>query len=240
MTSAMRTPVVPSVEPRLVDTVPVPGGRFTMGSLSGRPDERPVRVVTVAPFRLGRTPVSNAQYAVFLRESDRAEAPPWWRDPAFASPDQPVVGVTWFEAAAFAAWMGAQAGGHWRLPTEAEWERAMRGGREGAPTCWGERMPQGEVPEGPIAGPWPLGKGTPNDFGVCDPGTVVHEWCLDAYRSYDDSVAVTGAEAPPERRASRGGSWRHRQRWSPPAARSSLPPAMRYADYGFRVLREED
>ena len=164
----------------MVDTVPVPGGRFTMGSLDGRPDERPVRVVTVAPFRLGRTPVSNAQYAAFLGESDVAEAPPWWRDPAFASPDQPVVGVTWFEAAAFAAWVGAKAGGRWRLPTEAEWERAMRGGREGAPTCWGERMPQGEVPEGPIAGPWSLGKGTPNDFGVCDPGTVVHEWCLDA------------------------------------------------------------
>jgi formylglycine-generating enzyme required for sulfatase activity len=65
-------------------------------------------------------------------------------------------------------------------------------------------------------------------------GTIVHEWCADWYapeaRVEDDSR--------PARRASRGGSWRHRVRWSPPAARSSLPPSFRYADYGFRVLRE--
>jgi formylglycine-generating enzyme required for sulfatase activity len=73
-------------------------------------------------------------------------------------------------------------------------------------------------------------------------GTIVHEWCLDWYRR--DYYAVS-PECDPrgpdegERRASRGGSWRHRVRWSPPAARSSLPPAFRYADYGFRMLREE-
>ena len=58
-------------------------------------------------------------------------------------------------------------------------------------------------------------------------GTIVHEWCLDWY---DPETK--------ERRASRGGSWRHHVRWSAPSARSSLPPGFRYADYGFRVLRE--
>lgn len=231
--------VIPSVEALVIDTVLVPGGPFAMGSLDGRPDEQPVRQMTVAAFRLGRTPVSNAQYAPFLTEGHLAETPPWWRHPAFAASDQPVVGVTWFEAVAFAAWLGQGLGGFWRLPTEAEWERAMRGGREGAPTCWGSAIPLGEVPEGPIVGPWPLGRGTPNGFGLCDPGTVVHEWCLDPYGPYDDMAVVVEAKDPPERRSSRGGSWRHRQRWSPPSARSSLPPAMRYADYGFRVLREE-
>ena len=234
------TAAVPFVAPLLVDTVLVPGGTFAMGSLAGRPDEQPVRPVTVAAVRMGRTPVSNAQYAPFLAEADAGEAPPWWRDPAFAAPDQPVVGITWFEATVFAAWLGQRLGGRWRLPTEAEWERAMRGGHEGAATCWGEAIPPGEVPEGPLTGPWPLGKGTPNGFGLCDPGTVVHEWCLDAYRRYGDEAAPVEAKAPPERRSSRGGSWRHRQRWSPPSARSSLPPGMRYADYGFRVLREVD
>ena len=200
-----------------------------------------MRRVTVAAFRLGRTPVTNAQYALFLAQGDAAEAPPWGRDPAFAAPDQPVVGITWFEAAAFAEWLGQRLGGRWRLPTEAEWERAMRGGLEGASTPWGPAIPQGEVPETKLDGPWPVGKGTPNGFGLLDPGTVVHEWCLDAYRPYGAPKTV-GREAdapPPERRSSRGGSWRHRQRWSPPSARSSLPPSMRYADYGFRVLREE-
>ena len=142
-----------------------------------------------------------------------------------------MVGVTWFEAAAYARWLTDRLGGAWRLPTEAEWERAARGGLAGALTAWGDALPPGEVPDGPLAGPWPAGRGRPNGYGLLDMGTIVHEWCLDWYG--------------PERRWRRGrasrrapGSWRHHVRWSPPSARSSLPPGLRYADYGFRVLEE--
>jgi len=212
-----------------------------MGSDAGRPDERPVHVVEVRAFSLARTPVTRRQYEPFLRRGGAA-SPPWWRDPAFGDPDQPVVGVTWYDAAAYAEWLTTVAGGTWRLPTEAEWERAARGGLESAPTSWGDELPRHEVPEGPIDGPWLVGSGAPNGFGLLDMGTIVHEWCLDWYRS--DYYAVSPEHDPRgpeegERRASRGGSWRHRVRWSPPAARSSLPAAFRYADYGFRVLREE-
>jgi formylglycine-generating enzyme required for sulfatase activity len=234
-----------------------------MGSDVGRPDERPVRTVTVGSFALGCTPVTNAQYASFVAEVQGSEAP-LLQQSAFADPDLPVVGVTWFEAVAFAAWLGGRCGGRWRLPTEAEWERAVRGGLEGATTAWGDALPAGEVPEGPLEGPWPVGRGTPNGFGLLDPGTVVHEWCADLYAPYRDTDEgalgpVDGARLGSDersdegakgrhrhgaaallRRSSRGGSWRHRQRWSPPSARSSLPPDLRYADYGFRVLREED
>jgi formylglycine-generating enzyme required for sulfatase activity len=211
-----------------------------MGSESGRPDERPAHAASVRSFHLGRTPVTNAQYAPFV-EAGRAPAPPWWHDPAFCGADLPVVGVTWFEAVAFAEWLGQERGGRWRLPTEAEWERAMRGGLEGSATAWGAALPADEVPEGPLLGPWPVGRGTPNAFGLLDPGTIVHEWCADVYAPYAAAAAdrVHPAGCPPPRRASRGGSWRHRQRWSPPSARSSLLPDLRYADYGFRVLREE-
>ena len=197
-------------------TLGVPGGSFVMGSTS----------VNLAGFRLGRTPVTNAEYAPVVA-SGRAQPPPWWRDPAYCAPDQPVVGVTWFEACDFAVWLSEMTGAGWRLPTEAEWERAASGGLAGAPTVWGDALPPGEVPLGPLAGPWPVGRGTPNGYGLLDMGTIVHEWCLDWY---DPKTA--------ERRASRGGSWRHHVRWSPPAARSSLPPGFRYADYGFRVLLE--
>jgi formylglycine-generating enzyme required for sulfatase activity len=179
-----------------------------------------------AGFRLGRTPVTNAEYMPFV-EAGRAPAPPWWCDPAYDAPGQPVVGVTWFEACDYAAWLGELTGARFRLPTEAEWERAARGGLEGAATAWGDALPEGEVPEGPLAGPWCVGRGTPNGYGLCDMGTIVHEWCLD----WHDPESAT-------RRASRGGSWRHHVRWCPPAARSSLPPGFRYADYGFRVLQE--
>lgn len=222
-----------------VETEAVPGGTFRMGSLAGRPDEQPVFSVTLRAFRLGRTPVTNAQYRGFV-EATGAVPPPFWCEADFAEPDLPVVGVTWFEAAAYAAWLEATEGGSWRLPTEAEWERAMRGGLEDACTAWGDGLPKGEIPEGPLAGPWAVGLGRPNGFGLLDPGTVVHEWCADPYGPYGrEAPSVREEDALSVRRSSRGGSWRHRQRWSPPSARSSLLPGLRYADYGFRVLREE-
>ncbi|HEY7409966.1 MAG TPA: SUMF1/EgtB/PvdO family nonheme iron enzyme [Vicinamibacteria bacterium] len=224
----------------LPEPVAVPGGAFLMGAEDGRPDERPVHRVAVAPFAMARTPITRAQYAVFLAEGE-AEPPPWWSDADFADPLQPVVGVTWFDAVAYAAWLSARTGARWRLPTEAEWERAARGGREGARTAWGDALPAGEVPEGALRGPWPVGRGAPNGYGLCDAGTIVHEWCLDWYAPDYYGVAPASDPRGPadgERRASRGGSWRHHVRWSPPSARSSLPPAFRYADYGFRVVRE--
>jgi sulfatase modifying factor 1 len=176
-------------------------------------------------FHLGRTAVTNAEYAAFVR-SGRAPEPPWWRVTGFDGSDQPVVGVTWFEAADFTAWLAETTGARWRLPSEAEWEHAACGGLVGAATAWGDALPEGEIPEGPLAGPWPVGRGRPNGYGLLDMGTIVHEWCLDWF------------DPEQTRRASRGGSWRHHVRWSPPQARSSLPPEYRYADYGFRLLRE--
>jgi formylglycine-generating enzyme required for sulfatase activity len=226
-----------SAVPRLV---PVPGGRFLMGSDAGRDDERPVHEVQVEPFEIGRTPVTRAEYAAYLADAG-APPPPWWLAPAFSHPGQPVVGVTWWEAAAYADWLSRTMGGTWRLPWEAEWERAARGGLASAPTPWGDTLPAGELPDGPLDGPWPVGRGSPNGYGMMDAGTVVHEWCADWYRP-DAYQPAVGPPKPSRsgvaRRSSRGGSWRHRVRWSPPSARSSLPPGFRYADYGFRVVRE--
>jgi formylglycine-generating enzyme len=176
-------------------------------------------------FRLGATPVTNTEYAAFL-EDGRAPAPPWWSDPAFCEPRQPVVGVTWFEASDFAAWLSDRTAGRFRLPREAEWEHAACGGLEEPATAWGAAPPVGEIPDGPLQGPWLAGRGRPNGYGLLDMGTIVHEWCLEWF------------DAAESRRASRGGSWRHHVRFSAPRSRSSLPPDFRYADYGFRVLEE--
>jgi sulfatase modifying factor 1 len=220
--------------------VPIPGGRFRMGAPHARPDQAPVHEVEVGEFLLGRTPVTRGQYATFLAETG-TPAPPWWSHPAFVEARLPVVGVTWFDAAAYAEWLGRAWGGRWRLPTEAEWERAARGGLAEAATAWGERLPAGEVPSGRIEAPWPVALGTANGYGLHDMTTIVHEWCLDWYAEGFYAVAPERDPRGPEegeRRASRGGSWRHHVRWSSPAARSSLPPEFRYADYGFRILRE--
>jgi sulfatase modifying factor 1 len=193
------------------DTVPIPADPAGVGS-----------------FFLGRTPVTNREYAAFLA-CGRVPSPPWWTHPDFCSPLQPVVGVSWGESAAYCAWLSESSEGLWRLPTEAEWEWAARGGLSRPSTSWGETIPAGEIPEGPLRGPWEAGRGAPNSYGLLDMGTIVHEWCLD-WRE----PARPGF---PGRRASRGGSWRHAVRWSPPEASSSLPPGYRYSDYGFRVLQ---
>ena len=191
------------------ELVPIPGG------------------AGLAPFLLGRTAVTNREYAPWLA-TGRVGAPPWWTVPDFCAPQQPVVGVTWDDAMAYCEWLGETVAGRWRLPTEAEWELAACGGLVAPRTSWGDAIPPGEIPEGPLAGPWEVARGTPNGYGLLDMGTIVHEWCLDWEQPPRE----------PRRRASRGGSWRHRVRWSAPSAPSSLPPGYRYSDYGFRVLRE--
>jgi formylglycine-generating enzyme len=231
----MTTPAVTIVLPGGCDFMlrALPGGRFRMGADDGRDDERPAHLVEVDPFLLGATPVTRAQYAPFLA-AGLADAPPWWTHSAFERALQPVVGVTWHEAQAYAIWLGELGGRTGRLPTEAEWEFAAHGGMEGELTAAPE-----EVPAGPLTGPWSVGQGQPNGYGLFDIGTIVHEWCADWYASEYYATSPEARALGPDagsRRASRGGSWRHQRRWSPPAARSSLPPQSRYADYGFRVL----
>jgi formylglycine-generating enzyme required for sulfatase activity len=197
----------------------------------------------IDPFRLGRTPVTNCEFGAFVA-AGAVGAPPWWGDPRFAGDRKPVVGVSWDDATAFCEWLNRggtepaePALGRWRLPSDDEWEFAMRGGQSpstsasGPRTPWGDALPEGEIPEGPLEGPWETGLGTPNGYGILDPGTMVHEWCLNWSRDASSGAA-------PRRRSSKGGSWRHAVRWSAPSASSSLPPEFRYSDYGFRVLRE--
>ena len=181
-------------------------------------------------FRLGLTPTTRAQYERFLAATGAPE-PPWWKDPRFARAAQPVVGVTWDEAVAYCEWLSRASKDRWRLPTEAEWEHAACGGLFAPRTAWGDLVPGGEIPPGPLEAPWDTGRGRPNGYGLLDMGTLVHEWCLDS--------VPPSSPGGPERRASRGGSWRHAIRWTSPAARSSLPPGYRYSDYGFRVLAQE-
>ena len=217
----------------------IPAGWFQMGWNGGLPDARPVHRVWVDTFQMARGPVTNAEFAPFLEAADVA-LPPFWTEPRFADPRQPVVGVTWAEAVRFCEWLTREGGAPYRLPSEAEWERAARGGRDGARYPWGDEPPAYWF--GPRAGPLPapprVGDGPVNGFGLTDLAGVVHEWCLDWYAA--DAYGAEPVRAPTgpaegTRRASRGGAWRHQEPWSPVAHRSSLPPHLRYSDYGFRV-----
>lgn len=222
------------------DIVVVPAGSFLMGYEGGQENERPVHSVWVDRFGLGRFPVTNREYLRFVEES-RMVPPPFISDPMFSNPQQPVVGVTWDEAVLYCDWLSKRFGRSFGLPTEAQWEKAARGGREGALYPWGDEPPGEKLFLGcdPVTGgPAPVGANEPNGFGLFDMSEGVHEWCSDYY---DYSYYSHSPERNPEgaasgtRRSSRGGSWRHKIKFSRCAARSSLPPSFRYADYGFRV-----
>ena len=210
-----------------------------MGSDAGQDNERPVHRVWVDAFRLAQYQVTHEDYVRFL-DGTRSTPPPLWNDPNFNQPDQPVVAVSWFEAVGYCEWISEISGRKYRLPSEAEWERAARGGMEQQLFPWGAAPPE-SLPNYDRrwkTGPEPVGRYQPNAFGLFDICENVHEWCSDWYQASYYSVSPErnprGPEAG-ERRASRGGSWRHHIKVTRCAARSSIPPAFQYADYGFRL-----
>jgi formylglycine-generating enzyme required for sulfatase activity len=225
--------------------VRIPAGWFLMGCDTGQDNEKPVHRVWVDEFLLAARQVTNADYGRFLRDAASPPPPPqFWSDAAFNHPEQPVAGVCWYEAIRYCEWLSASTGGRFRLPTEAEWERAARGGCEGALYPWGDAPPQ-SLPGYTNRceahwknGPEPVGRAEPNAYSLFNMCDNVHEWCSDWYAA--DYYAVSPERDPRgpesgERRASRGGSWRHHVKMSRCAARSSIPPEFKYADYGFRV-----
>jgi len=220
--------------------VPIPEGQFLMGSEEGMDNEKPAHRVWVDGFLMGKFPVTNREYKIFVADK-RAEEPPFWSEPMFSHPEKPVVGVSWHDAAAYCNWLSERTGKKFRLPTEAEWERAARGGKEGRTYPWGDETPEARGYSGydvERGGPERVGAYDPNGFGLYDIGASVHEWCSDFYdANYYRISPERNPLGPPSgvRKVSRGGSWRHRVKFSRSAARSSLNPAFKYADYGFRV-----
>lgn len=224
-----------NVEPEVII---IRGAEFLMGCESGAAGERLVHRVFVDEFAIGRFAVTNQLYQFFIEDTGH-EAPPGWDDSRFNHPDQAVTSVSWFDAMAYCNWLSEKAGKRYRLPTEAEWERAARGGLERKLYTWGDEAPQLQpnYSELWLNGPERVGQRPPNGFGLHDVSENVHEWCSDWFdeRYYFDSPSNNPqGPATGTRRASRGGSWRHQIKITRVAARSSIPPEFKYSDYGFR------
>ena len=225
-----------------IDWVLIPAGSFLMGNPSGRDNEKPVHRVNISAFEFAAHQVTNSDYAFFLEATGHLP-PPFWKQENFDHPRQSVVGVSHFDAIAYCEWLSNQFGYPCRLPTEAEWERAARGGVEGGLYPWGDAPPE-SLPDYATRwqkGPEPVGLYPPTAWGLYNFGDNVHEWCADYF---DASYYAISPEKDPQgpshglRRSSRGGAWRHTIKVSTCAARSSIPPASKYNDYGFRVARD--
>lgn len=224
-------------EPFLIS---ITAGWFSMGSEVGQSVESPVHRVWVDSFAMAATQVTVEEYARFL-DATGHEPPPNWGDPNFSHPQQPVVAVSWFDAVAYCGWLSLMTDSHYRLPTEAEWERAARGGAEGMLFPWGNEPPTSRPAyhDRWKTGPEPVGQSQPNAYGLFDICENVHEWCSDWFEAGYYAVSPDRNPHGPEegnRKASRGGAWRHQIKIARCSARSSIPPEFHYADYGFRVV----
>jgi iron(II)-dependent oxidoreductase len=194
----------------------VPGGLYYLGANVGErgtdKDAQLIHRVILRPFWIGKYPVTNEQYALYLKVHPRTEPPPLWKNPKFNQPDQPVVGVTWHEAKAYCLWAGLA------LPSEAQWEAAARGaGMRRYP--WGNDSPAsklanyaGKVKQTTPVNAYPAGTGP---FGTLDQIGNVWEWCEDvwdpkAYWARDKQEnPLNTTHGEPNKRCLRGGAWDH-------------------------------
>jgi formylglycine-generating enzyme required for sulfatase activity len=237
----------------------VPAGPFQMGSEQGN-DEKPIHTVDLPAFFIARYPVTNAQYARFLEAGGYADQQ-WWTRPAWewtrrlksrqpgdwekykTRLDHPVVYVSWYEAAAYAAWAGM------RLLTEAEWEKAASweagAGQQPARKRaypWGDEFDKNKCnnSEAGLKTTTPVGQYSPqgdSPYGVADMAGNVWEWCSSLYRSYPYQKEDGREDVlAPGNRVQRGGSWNIGHSNSRCAYRSyNYGPVARLDNYGFRV-----
>jgi iron(II)-dependent oxidoreductase len=219
------------------DCVLIPGGEFLMGADTGG-DHGPVHKVRVDSFYMDMHEVTNAQYYKFCQETER-KLPIFWGMEKFRCglnyPNHPVVGVSWSEAKAYAEWRGK------RLPTEAEWEYAARGG------LVGKKFSNGDTVDSTMAnysseGTVPVGSYPPNGYGLYDMVGNVREWVSDWYdANYYSSGPYENPKGPEEGKfhVVRGGGWFSGAYCNAVYLRLALPGSW-WVDFnvGFRCARD--
>lgn len=225
--------------------VHIPAGPFTMGTyptgLRKTDSEEPQRSVTLDAYAIGIYHVTNSQYAQFV-EGTGYQQPLYWSDDRFNDESCPIVGVNWDDAINFLEWLNDLTGEAYRLPTEAEWEKAARG-TDGREYPWGnvwdasktntsesqlkQLMPVGSYPEGI------------SPFGCYDMAGNVYDWCSDWFHAetykYAPSDNPMGA-VDGRRKVIRGGSWQPRGEYAARCAnRAAAEPTRANHNVGFRI-----
>ncbi len=226
------------------DMVFIPAGEFLMGSNDGEPDEKPIHTVYLDAYYIDKYEVTNKQYREFVEATGHREPVYWGED------DHPVVYVRREDAVAYATWAGK------RLPTEAEWEKAARGGLDGKKNPWGNRDPDGSdcnfadkntnyswtdksIDDG-YSHTAPVGTYPPNNHGLYDMAGNVWEWVSDWY---DDNYYANSPSKNPQGpnnasyRVRRGGSWSRDAGSLRCANRYYGSPDLTYNNLGFRCVK---
>jgi formylglycine-generating enzyme required for sulfatase activity/serine/threonine protein kinase len=225
------------------ELVTIPAGTALIGNpaVDDKDDDLYPQTLRIArPFAMGRHEVTFEEYDRFCEATGRAKP----ADGGWGRGNRPVINVSWRDATAYAAWLSAETGRRFRLPSEAEWEYAARGGRR-THYWWGNAAGSGQANCKSCGSNWdgrqtaPAGSFAANPFGLHDTAGNVAEWtCTVAAGDRVPLAAPCAEPANPRRRSVRGGSWN-----SPPWAlaswvRASEKPDTRSPEIGFRLLEE--
>ena len=185
---------------------------------------------------MGKTPVTNREYDLFLKAHPQVDPPAYWGDRRFNQAAQPVVGISWDDAKKYAAWAGL------RLPSEAEWEYACRAGTDTVYASGNDEKALGRAgwyrdnSDGRLH---PVGEKDPNGFGLYDMHGNVWEWVEDDWHQTYDGAPGDGSPWIDTPRAGgrvdRGGGWTTGPGFCRSATRSNGRPGDRYDFLGFRL-----
>jgi len=230
-----------SIQKPVIEWIEIPAGTFMMGSPASEVNRKSDEIqhpVTLSAFRISRYQITFEQYDLFC-EAVKKEKP---IDEGWGRKNRPIIHVNWFDATAFAEWMGC------RLPTEAEWEYACRAGTT-TPFSTGENLttaqanyngnfPYHNYPKGIFrARTVPVGSFDPNPWGLYDMHGNVWEWCNDWYDNFP-STEQTDPAGPESGtfRIFRGGGWRNYAQLCRSAFRYKYFPDHRHFNIGFRLV----
>jgi serine/threonine protein kinase/formylglycine-generating enzyme required for sulfatase activity len=233
------TPPTGNFKPEFIS---IPGGTLEMGRDDGTPWEVPAHLVVVKSFSMEKTEVTNAEYAVFVHETNHKPPSSFAGDKPFVGNELlPVVNVSYDDAVEFAKWRSKRDGVTYRLPTEEEWEYAARGGDQGNLYPWGNAWVQGRAgtKDSGAAGPKPVGSYTEDKsrWGVLDMAGNVYEWTSSKAAPYPGS----SLKVKPEQKnwaIVRGAAYLTDYKQKPPATyRDWFPPSTKEPVIGFRLVR---
>jgi formylglycine-generating enzyme required for sulfatase activity/class 3 adenylate cyclase len=216
------------------EMVALQGGIFSMGS-NDDASERPIRKVTVKPFAIGKYPVTVGEWNVCADAKACGFR-------ATGKDDAPVTNVSWSDAKRYVAWLADATRRAYRLPSEAEWEFAARGGTQ-TKYWWGDQMQHGmaackDCGDAGAEQPVKVGSFKPNPFGLYDMGGGVDQWVDDCWhKTYQgaptDGSAWVGGDCTSH--VLRSGSWKNDASYVRPSNRSNYDTNVRYPTHGFRV-----
>lgn len=239
-----------------MEFVKVPAGCFRMGDTygDGQGDEKPAHEVCLNGFSMGKYEVTNAQYRRFKPGHNSGS----YEGNSLNGDNQPVTNISWLDAVEYAKWLSFKSGRSYRLPTEAEWEYAARGGTSGR-NFWGDdpaeacrhangaditaksQWPDWTVTECndgyKVAAP--VGRFRPNGYGLYDIMGNAWEWTADWYdEEYYYNSPKDNPQGPPsgELKIPRGGGWGNASECVRVSDRNGFPPDFRILFLGFRLV----